>query len=116
MTLKQIDYKTKEENGNKYEATTYTLGENYMVEKYIKTYNSGATITDIQVGYKDWRKARENYMPEIHYRDDFFGKTEPRIEIQTTSYGSLNPEEIKKVIAGYQEALEAAEILTKEFC
>ena len=116
MTLKQVDYKTKEENGNKYEATTYTLGENYMVEKYIRTYDSGATITDIQVGYKDWRKARENYLPEIHYLEDFFGKTEPRIEIQTTSYGALNPEEIKKVIAGYQEALEAAEILTKEFC
>lgn len=116
MTLKQVDYKTKEENGNKYEGTTYTLGENYMVERYHTTYSNGNTYLIIYVKYANYEEARNNYLPEIHYRDDFFGKTEPRFEIQTTSYGALNPEEIKKVIAGYQEALEAAEILTKAFC
>ena len=57
---------------------------------------------------------KADYLPHIYVRDDndlhVLG-----FEIQTTSYGALNAEEIQKVIAGYNEALEVVAVLTKEF-
>lgn len=116
MTLNQIEYKTKEENGNKYTATYYNLGENYRVRRNHTTYSNGNTYLMIYVEYANYEEARNNYLPEIHYKQSFLGKEKPVFEVQTTSYGALNTEEIKKVIAGYQEALEAAELLNKRFC
>ena len=50
---------------------------------------------------------QNDYMPEISYRYnlDFY--------IQTTSYGSLESNEIKKIIQGYQLALATIEELKK---
>ena len=115
MTLTSINYKSKEENGKTYTMTEYTLGSHYTVARYTTKYESGAFLIRIEVR-ADYKERRDNYLPEIYYHDDFFGESKPRFEIQTTSYGALSAEEIKKVIAGYNEALEAVEILTKNFC
>lgn len=112
MTLNQIEERTKEENGIKYTANIYTLGDNYRVERYRTTYADGNTNLIIYVIPNREKK----YIPEIYYRRNFFGTEKTFFEIQTTSYGALETEEIKKVIAGYQEALEAAEILNRRFC
>lgn len=115
MNLIKKEYKTKVENGTKYEATEYSLGEHYEVEMYVTTYESGTVCRRIyvNVSYED---RHENYIPEIYFEENYFGKHMTRFEIQTASYGAMNPEEIQKVIAGYQEAVEAVEVLTKEFC
>lgn len=115
MTLTSINYKTKEENGERYELTEFTLGEHYTVKRYITRYEDGTVRKSYEVN-TDWNDSRENYIPKIYYSEDWFGKSMPRFEIQTNSYGALDAESIKKVIAGYQEALEAVEILTKNFC
>lgn len=115
MTLTSIAYRTKEQDGKRYEGTTFILGEHYTVERYITRYENGNVYKRYSVNVR--RDDRhENYIPEIYYWDDIFGEEKPRFEIQTTSYGALSPEEIKKVIAGYNEAVEAVEILTKNFC
>ena len=77
----------------------YELGL-YEVEETI--FESG--YASIRVS-KDWK---EEYLPEIYERNNGFA-------IQTTSYGSLQAEELKKVIAGYEYAMEAVEILNREF-
>lgn len=56
----------------------------------------------------------EPYIPEIYCIDNFEGEV-IRFDIQTTSYGALAPDEIRKVIEGYNEAVKVAEFLTKEF-
>lgn len=115
MTLCTISHKEKIVDGKKYERDEFTLGQHYSVVRNITRYPDGDKLTRISVelSYED---RHNNYFPEIYYEDDFFGEEKPRFEIQTTAYGAMNPEEIKKVIAGYQEALEAVEILTKNFC
>lgn len=57
---------------------------------------------------------RERYLPDIYCRTDDEGKI-VGYEVQTTSYGALAAEEIKKVIAGLEEAVQVAEILTERF-
>ncbi len=57
---------------------------------------------------------KADYLPHIYVRDDNDMKV-LGFDIQTTSYGALSTEEIKKVISGYNEALEVVAILTKEF-
>ena len=115
MTLCTINHLEKVENGVKYEKDEFTLGKHYKVERYISRYEDGDVRKRICV-HLSLKDERDNYIPKIYYEDDFFGTSKPRFEIQTTAYGSMNPEEIKKVIAGYQEAIEAVEILTKNFC
>lgn len=115
MTLMSYDHKMMDKDGKHYESTLFTLGAHYTVERYITRYENGNVYKrfSVNVSYDD---RNENYIPEIYYWDDIFGEEKPRFEIQTTSYGALSPEEIKKVIAGYNEAVEAVEILTKNFC
>lgn len=110
MELIKVSYKAMEAEGKKCEGTGYALGENYYVEKRVTTYADGQEYVRIYVNEYG------EYTPKIYYEDDFYGKKMPRFEIQTCAYGALNPEEIKKVISGYQMAIEAVEILTKEFC
>lgn len=96
--------RSKESEGRKYEH--YTIGR-YEID--LTTYKSGNRYINTRVDREDNR-----YIPEIYCIDNLDGKI-LRFEIQTTSYGALNADEIKKVIAGYNEALEVVEILTKEF-
>lgn len=84
----------------------------YVIGKYevcVTTFESGYRYIDTRVDRIDNR-----FIPEIYCRDDFEGHI-LGFEIQTTSYGALSADEIKQVIAGYNEALEVVEILTKEF-
>lgn len=115
MTLCTISHKEKIADGKKYERDEFTLGKHYTVVRNITRYEDGDVLKRIcvNVSYED---KHNNYIPEIYYEDDIFGEYRPQFKIQTTSYGSMDPKEIQKVIAGYQEAMEAVEILTKNFC
>ena len=115
MTLCTINHKEKTVNGKKYEMDEFTLGTHYTVVRNIIRLEDGSRIVRIcvNVSYED---KHENYIPEIYYQDDFYGEYKPEFKIQTTAYGTMNPDEIAKVITGYQEAMQAVEILTKNFC
>lgn len=102
--MKLTFVKSMENENKKYEL--YTIGE-YEVD--VTIYDSG--YKSIHVRAKDY-SAR--YLPCIYCKDNFEGKV-LGFEIQTTSYGALNTDEIKKVIEGYNKALEVVEVLTKEF-
>lgn len=58
------------------------------------------------------------YLPEIYFYDleTMFSKdATPYFKIATTSYGSMTTDEVKKMIASYQEAVEVVEALTDKF-
>lgn len=109
MELIKTNYKELDHDGIHYETTEYDLG-GYEVEYYTATKGSDRRER-IHVSVKD----RRSYLPEIYYEDDFYGKDKKWFDIQTTSYGAMTPDKIKEVVAGYEQALEAVAILTKEF-
>ena len=116
MELKMVEQKHKEKNGNDYTATFYTLG-GYEVDHNVTKYADGTVWDRVQVSYIDYSAARDSYIPEISFDDGESRWSDGRgFKIQTTAYGVLNPEEIQKVIAGYNYALEAVKILTDKFC
>ena len=113
MILNQVDYRTKEENGKKYTASEYILGDDlYEVVKYSTKYSDGTFYSRISVS----RNREHEYLPDIYFEDGVFGNNKKEFKIQTTAYGALAPDEILKVIDGYNTALEAVKILTKNFC
>lgn len=57
----------------------------------------------------------ENFLPDIHIDRDYLGRREPEVKVGTTSYGALSVEDIQKVIAGYNEAIEVAQIIKEKF-
>lgn len=98
----------------------------------IKENRNGRQVYDIENGYTvikeecSWNgrgftlrfvSNPNSYLPEISESDDNFSNKETGLsfEIQTTSYGCLKPEEIKKVILGYQVAMETIEIVREAF-
>ena len=103
-TMKLTLEKTRTVEDRKYEL--YTIGK-YQIE--VTNYSNGNRYITIRVD-----RFTNRFIPEIYCKDNFEGKI-LGFEIQTTSYGALNAEAIQKVIAGYNEALEVVEILTKEF-
>lgn len=111
MSLVKVDSKFEVAEGKTYRGDYFKLGQ-YEVEKYTVTYENGSFYKRISVT-KDWNN---RFLPDIYYSEDIFGRRDPKFTIETTAYGALKPEEIKKVIEGYQEALEAVEILTANFC
>lgn len=84
----------------------------YFVRRTISPMSDGEVWTRIQVqGDRD-----AEYLPPIQYDDDVWSDNpNPRFEIQTTAYGAKGVEDIEKVIAGYQEALEVVNLLTEKF-
>lgn len=113
MTLTSVAYKTNEEHGIKYDMTVFTLGEHYTVERTISTYKDGERYIRFAV-LVDYRDANENYIPEITVdRSTSTGRL--LCKIHTKNYGEQDADEIQKVIAGYQEAVEAVKILEKNF-
>lgn len=52
----------------------------------------------------------DDYLPQLYYR-----KEEKVVLVQTTAYGAKKPDEIRKIIQGYEEAVQVAETITKEF-
>ena len=57
--------------------------------------------------YVDFYTNKE-FHPSISYIK-LRGEDSPQIKIQTTAYGSLEPNDILKVINGYEEALDVVE-------
>lgn len=87
----------------------YTIGK-YKVEVSIHTTSYGVERKHISVT-KDYS---ERYLPAIYFTGRRFGKDVNEFEIQTTSYGALKPEDIQKVMEGYEQALKVVSILTEE--
>ena len=88
--------------------------------KTLKGYELGSYQVSV-ITYDDgwhnvWIKTDNSnrYLPEIYPIDDMDGNVHG-FRIQTTSYGALQPDQIRKVIEGMEEAIKAVEILTKEF-
>lgn len=113
MELIKVDERTRIdlESGRTCEAETYKIGR-YEVDHYVVTYEDGDGYERICVS-GEWKA---EYLPDIQYEDGRWGEEKKCFKIQTTAYGALNPEEIKKVIAGYNEAMEVVAILTEKFC
>lgn len=88
--------------------------------KTLKCYDLGGYEVSVITYDNGWenisiRSDRQNrYQPEIYPRDDMEGHV-IGFDIQTTSYGALQPDQIRLVIEGLEEAVKAVEILTKEF-
>ena len=97
--------RTKEEENRKYEV--YEI-EGYSV--YVTIYDDGEKIISVSTNIGD-----DEYTPDIYFEDGEFGSKEKKFKIQTTSYGALGIEEIEKFMAAYKKAVEAANVLTKEF-
>lgn len=111
MELKFIERKEAQDERGNYKRDEYRIG-NYVVFREMSFYNTGSIFDRIQV----IQNREVDYIPEIYFNYDIFGEKDTReFKIQTTSYGSLSPEEIQKVIAGYNEALEVVNILTEKF-
>lgn len=112
MLLNHVDHKERESNGRHLERDTFTLGEHYRVTRFVTTYEDGEVIKNYSVSSDD------EYMPEIYYDDCFglVGRGKPAFKIQTCAYGAKSVDEIEKIIAGYQEAVEAVKVLTLNFC
>ena len=110
MELKFIEHKEAQDERGNYKRDEYRIG-NYVVFREMSFYNTGSTFERIQV----IPNREVDYIPEIYYDYSLFGDVVRSFKIQTTSYGSLSPEDIQKVIAGYNEALEIVNILTEKF-
>lgn len=71
-------------------------------------YTAGAICMNI-------REERDWSLPTIYCQTNPDGDVLTGFNIQTASFGALSPDDIRKLIAGYNEALEVVAILTKEF-
>lgn len=111
MNVTKYDYSRKEENGNVYEATFYRLDADYLLAVYKKTYASGKITERCEIGFDDYNRATENYLPMIYSKSHFGVEKIIGFGIATTSHGTLNPDEIKKVIDGYNRAIEIVQVL-----
>ena len=97
------------------------------VKRTYRQYQIGAYEVDV-VDYNFEDKANDyrsisvqkdfyaDFLPEIFFYGIHFGEVKNEFKIQTTSYGAMDPEGIKKVIAGYEEAMQIVEVLTEAFC
>lgn len=90
----------------------YDIENGYTVTKEVCSWIPRGFRLQFYSGY-------ENYLPEIYdsintlkYKNS---ELDFAFEIQTTSYGSLAPEEISKVIAGYHTALDTIKIVEEAF-
>lgn len=98
------------------------IREKKLNNKHFIKYEIGGYTVDVHTYDSGWRNIavtapwNERYMPSIYTRDDLMGDGHIiGFEIQTTSYGALPVEEIRKVIECYENAVRVVEILTKEF-
>lgn len=114
MTLQMINTRTKKEDEIVTTANVFKLGEHYEVRYTTYVYPNGKKFECISVDVID-EDIRNSFIPTITTNGWTTGDDKFEFKIQTTSYGSLEPQEIQKVIAGYQEAVEAVECLNKWF-
>lgn len=98
----------KEESSMKLELVKQIADEKRTCALYtIGDYEVDVIYGDVAKRISISKDYREEFLPEIYFDNGEF-------QIQTTSYGSLNPSDIKKVIEGYEEALKIVEVLTAE--
>lgn len=83
-----------------------TIG-NYSVK--VVTYPDSSHYITVR------KEARSEYLPDIYCRVNDDNGDVLGFEIQTTSYGALSSEEIKKMIESLNEAVEVVETLEKHF-
>lgn len=100
MKLEHIETKT---NGEVM-LDRYAIG-NYAVKVLTRSWGRSVEVRPLN---------RQGYLPDIYVRDEMDGGI-TGFEVQTTSYGSLPLDELRKVITGLEEAAKVAEILTAEF-
>lgn len=60
------------------------------------------------------RNPWHNFLPDIYYLNSYITKN-PAFEIKTCAFGLLSPDNIRKVIKGYETAIEAQALLEKTF-
>lgn len=82
----------------------YEIGD-YQVKHLTYTWGDRVEVASTK---------KERYLPDIYCRTDDEGAI-VGFEVQTTSYGALPVEEVKKVVDGLNEAIEVVEILIKTF-
>ncbi len=104
LEMKLMQEKTSEDGTAK--MAEYQIGESYIV-RVIDSQN-------LRRKYEVYPNRNESYLPEIYIDCGIWGKDEPKFKIQTTSYGSLESEEIQKVIPGYNVAMEVVELIKKQ--
>ena len=97
--------KKLEKTSTKYDITIYE--NNYY--KIRKFYNK-----DLNYSTHDC-ESKEKYIPQIYIKDNLDGEGIDSIDIQTTAYGSMQVEEIEKVIEGYQVAVLTVKQLKEIF-
>lgn len=107
MELKQIDTIRREHETIKRERETIEIYEIGRYTVTVFTYESGYRSISV-------RGDGTEYLPEIYSRDDYEGNV-LGFDVQTTSYGALCVDEIRKVVAGLEEATQVAKILSAEF-
>lgn len=111
MELKFIEHKEAQEDNIKYERDVYQIG-NYSIAREMTIYQSGNTFERFHI-IKD---RNIEYLPDIYFNQNIFDNNDVKdFKIQTTSYGSLSPEDIQKVIDGYNEAVKVVNVLTDIF-
>ena len=108
--MKFIEHKEAQDERGNYERDEYRIG-NYVVFRELSFYKTGSTFERIQVV----PNREVDYIPEIYYDYSLFGDVVRSFKIQTTSYGSLSPVDIQKLIDGYNEAVEVVNVLTDRF-
>ena len=95
--------------GKDYDGESYKCG-NYEIMR--KTWGKTQHFT---IYAANAQLADDRYCPEIFDRPDReFGGTKEFV-IQTTSYGALNVEEMQRMIARLNEAIEVVKVLTEQF-
>lgn len=110
LTLKN-EIKRTLENGNTLHFKEYKVGH-YAVMQCIR--NEG---TEDEYTTYDISKDRSiQFLPTVYERCDFNTAKLLGFEVQTTSYGALNLDEIEEFLKRMKEGVAVARALTAEFC
>lgn len=88
----------------------YRIGA-YEVEVQTNTYQDGAEWRNIQVR----KDSSARFLPDVYFDNGSENDKPDRFIIQTSGYGSMDPDGIREVIAGYEQAMAVVECLTVEF-
>lgn len=86
----------------------------YQIGKYLVNVEDEEGRDRYIEARPDYSK-EENFLPDIYIEREHLLRGEAEVKVGTVSYGSLHVEDIQKVIAGYNEAIEVAQIIKKEF-
>lgn len=115
MKLEMVSKREKEhEDGRHSVRTDYGIA-GYCVTVFETTYPDGSRRVAVDCTAISSLDGKRTYLPEIYYRDSWYGEAVSYFEIQTTSYGALNAEEFGRFLQAHQTALAVVEILNREF-